>query len=139
MSIKNVFHPRPQQPHDRVQFRGDRVDLEDELHRCDVLVHPSLSEGLGTAVLDAMWAARPVLACSVGGLPELVHDPLTGWLVPPGDELALSERIDAISATRSEHPESLRTRGLAGWQRAHDGFRVEEMVQATRDVYDVCS
>ena len=123
----------------RVEFLGDAVDFEVELRDCDVFVHPSLSEGLGTAVLDAMWAARPVLASAVGGLPELVDDPVTGWLVPPGDVLALAARIDEIAATRRNQSGELRNRGVAGWQRAQRCFGIQDMTRATRAVYDVCS
>jgi glycosyltransferase involved in cell wall biosynthesis len=123
---------------DRVRFVGDRVDLAEELRCCDVLVHPSLSEGLGTAVLDAMGAARPVLAARVGGLPELVNDPNTGWLVPPGDVPTTAALVDEIAALRCRDPEALHTRGVAGWQRARSQFKLADMVRATREVYDVC-
>jgi glycosyltransferase involved in cell wall biosynthesis len=123
---------------DRVSFVGDRVDLEEELRSCDLLVHPSLSEGLGTAVLDAMWAARPVLASCAGGLPELVNDPQTGWLVAPGDVPALAALVDEIADLKGRDPEALHARGIAGWERARDRFRIADMVRATREVYDVC-
>jgi len=114
----------------RVAFLGDAVDLAVELRGCDLLVHPSLSEGLGTAVLDAMWAARPVLASAVGGLPELVDDPVTGWLVPPGDALQLASRIDEIAATRRDQDGELRARGVAGWQRAQRHFGIRDAARS---------
>lgn len=123
---------------DRVEFVDDRVDLAVELRDCDLLVHPSLSEGLGTAVLDAMWAARPVLSSCAGGLPELVDDPRTGWLVGPGDVVAMASLIDEISALRDRSPGALHTRGVAGWERARSHFKLADMVRATREVYDVC-
>jgi glycosyltransferase involved in cell wall biosynthesis len=124
---------------DRVRFVGDCVDQSQELRCCDILVHPSLSEGLGTAVLDAMWAARPVLASCAGGLPELVDGPHTGWLVPPGNVPATAALLDEIATLRGRDPEALHARGIAGWQRARDRFRLADMVRATREVYDVCS
>jgi len=123
---------------ERVEFLGDDVAIPDELRDCDVLVHPSLSEGLGTAVLDAMWSARPVVASAVGGLPELVEEGRTGWLLPPRDPMALAACLDEIGAPRSDARDELRARGAAGRERARTCFALAEMVRSTRDVYDVC-
>jgi glycosyltransferase involved in cell wall biosynthesis len=54
---------------------------------------PSRSEGLGLAAIEALAAARPVIAFAVGGLPEVVVDGLNGRLVPPGDSEAFAKAV----------------------------------------------
>ena len=68
-----------------VRFLGRRADVPRLLAAIDLLLMPSQSEGLGLAAIEALAAARPVIAYAVGGLPEVVVDGLNGRLVPPGD------------------------------------------------------
>ena len=119
----------------RVVLVGDTPGLEEEIANADLLVQPSLSEGLGTAVLDAMWAALPVLASDVGGLSELVDDGVTGWLVPAGSPVALSERIEGLVLAAGQDPGFLLRHGIAGRDRAERCFAFSEMVRKTNDVY----
>lgn len=70
---------------DRVHFLGWQGNVRMLLASWDLLVVPSLEEGFGFSALEAMAAARPVLASRLGGLEELVVDGVTGRLVPPGD------------------------------------------------------
>jgi glycosyltransferase involved in cell wall biosynthesis len=59
----------------------------------DIFVLSSISEGLPVAIAEAMAAHIPVVATSVGGLPEVVKDGYNGYLVPPGDANLLADRI----------------------------------------------
>lgn len=68
-----------------IRFLGRRADVPRLLSAIDLLLMPSQSEGLGLAAIEALAAARPVIAFAVGGLPEVVEDGLNGRLVPPGD------------------------------------------------------
>lgn len=115
---------------------GDRVELAGDVaprfEACDLFVHPSRTEGLGTAVLDAMAAGRPVLASRTGGLPEIVAQGETGWLVPPDDPEALALAIDHASR---KAPAELGRLGRTGWSRARAHHRVEAMVAGTCAVY----
>ena len=78
-----------------VILAGFRPDIL-SLHKAfDVFVMSSVTEGLGTSLLDAMACARPVVATSVGGIPEVVVDGETGFLVPPRDPEALAAAIGA--------------------------------------------
>src|SRR5262249_12707639 len=66
---------------DRVIFTGQRQDVPDILRDVDIVVHPSLTEGLSNVILEAMAAGVPVVATRAGGNPELVEDGRTGLLV----------------------------------------------------------
>ena len=86
-----------------------RAGFVDEVHPAmaglDVLWHPASSEGLGTAVIDAMALRVPPVAFRVGGLPELIIDRECGILVAPGDTAAF-----AVAATELVREEGLRKR-----------------------------
>jgi glycosyltransferase involved in cell wall biosynthesis len=85
------------------------------VRRCSMLVTPSLvPETFGMAALEAMACGRPVVASSVGGLPELVVDGETGLLVPPGDATALRDAI----AELVDDPARREVMGRAGKARA---------------------
>lgn len=72
---------------------GFERDLISCLKGADVLINPSLSEGLPNIVLEAMALRLPVIATTVGGVPELITDGESGYLVPPADEAALARVI----------------------------------------------
>lgn len=77
-------------------------DLRGLLGAIDLLVHPSVEEGLGQSVIEAMAGGVPVLASAAGGLPELVRAGETGRLVPPGDPAALAEATRAALLSPGE-------------------------------------
>jgi glycosyltransferase involved in cell wall biosynthesis len=116
---------------DRAHLLGVRSDVPAVLRCADVFVQPSLSEGLPLAVLEAMAAARPVVATRVGGVPEAVIDGETGYVVDPGDPELLAEAIGKVLA-RSDRGEAL---GRAGWERARRHFSVAGMTDRYIDVY----
>jgi glycosyltransferase involved in cell wall biosynthesis len=81
----------------QVRFLGHREDRWSLYESADVIVLPSIShEDMPIVIIDAMAAARPVVASRVAGIPEQVVDGLTGRLVPPGDSAALVEALAAI-------------------------------------------
>jgi glycosyltransferase involved in cell wall biosynthesis len=82
----------------RVRFLGFRTDVAAVLAAADVAVLPSLNEGLGVAALEAMAAARPVIASGVGGLVEVLAGGDAGVLVPPGDANALADALGGLAA-----------------------------------------
>jgi glycosyltransferase involved in cell wall biosynthesis len=77
----------------RVHFLGRRADVPGLLAGPDVLVLPSLFEGLPLAVLEAMPAGVPVVPPGVTGTTEAIEDGATGRLVPPGDPAALAAGV----------------------------------------------
>ena len=74
----------------RVVFLGQRRDVSRVLAALDLFVQPSVYEGFGLSLLEAMAAGLPVVASRVGGIPEMVDDGESGVLVPPGDAEALA-------------------------------------------------
>jgi glycosyltransferase involved in cell wall biosynthesis len=97
----------------------------------DIFVMSSITEGLGTSLLDAMASARPIVATSTGGIPEVVDDGVTGILVPPRDDRAMADAI-----VRLLKDNDLRQRmGLAGLKRARERFSAERMLRETLRVY----
>jgi colanic acid/amylovoran biosynthesis glycosyltransferase len=76
---------------------GDRVKAEITASRAMVL--PSFSENMPVVIMEALALCRPVISTYVAGIPELIQPGRTGWLVPAGDEIALSEAMrDALTA-----------------------------------------
>ncbi len=116
----------------RVRFLGHRDDTGDLLAACDLFVLPSRAEGLGVAALEALAAARPVLATRVGGLAEVVVDGRCGLLVPPEDVPAL-----AAAMQRLGDDAGLRARlATAGPGRVDEGFRAQHMCASYERIYE---
>lgn len=108
---------------DRVRFLG-RVSAGQVrwlLERTEALVVPSIYEGMPLVVLEAMSAALPVVASRVSGIPEVVVDGETGWLVPPEDPPALAAALAALLDDSAERTR----RGAAGRARCAELYRPE--------------
>jgi glycosyltransferase involved in cell wall biosynthesis len=90
--------------HERVLFVGEvpQRRLAELMAACGVFVLPSLSEGLGRVVIEAMATGAPVVATRVGGIAEVITDGVTGWLVAAGDEQALQDRLRHAVVNRPE-------------------------------------
>ena len=78
---------------EKVYFKGRREDIVNELQMTDVLVFPSLSEGMSNVLLEAMSCALPIVATSVGGNADLIRDGENGILVPPANAKSLSDAL----------------------------------------------
>lgn len=116
----------------RVLFLGDQQEIPRLLAGVDMLVLPSLWEGLPNVVLEAMAARLPVVATAVGGTPELITHNETGLLVPPQNPEALAEAISQLL----DHPEQAAQMGQNGRQRAAEQFTIERMVEQTEALYE---
>ncbi|HJS85050.1 MAG TPA: glycosyltransferase family 4 protein [Acetobacteraceae bacterium] len=84
---------------DRLHLAGQCDDMQAALLLADVVIHASTQpEAFGRVVIEAQAMGRPVIAADLGGPAETVEDGATGWLVPPGDPLALAAAIDRVLA-----------------------------------------
>lgn len=119
----------------RVHFVDEvpQVELAKWMQRVDVLVLPSISEGLGRVILEAMATALPVIGSEVGGIPDLVVDGVTGYLIPPGDEVALAARLRWLL----EHPEVAREMGRRARAFAEHCFSNDVYIQGYRQIFEV--
>ena len=110
---------------------GFRTDVLGCVKGFDLFAMSSVTEGLGTSLLDAMACARPIVATRAGGIPEIVEDGISALLVPPRDHRAMAA---AIVRLLKDAP--LRRRlGDAGSARVRERFTVDRMVAATAAVY----
>ena len=114
-----------------VWLPGFRTDVLGCIKGFDLFVMSSVTEGLGTSLLDAMACARPIVATRAGGIPEIVEDGVTGVLVPPRDHTALAAAIVRML----KDDEGRRRMGAAGFARVNERFTVERMVEHTANVY----
>ena len=112
-------------------FTGFRNDVADFYQIADLYVMSSVQEGLGTAVLDALALAKPVVATNAGGLPEIIHDGKTGRLVEPANPEALADGIVDL-LTRVEAAKAMAKEGRAMVQ---NRFSIEAMVDNNIEVY----
>ncbi len=115
----------------RCELAGARDDVPAAMRRFNVFVLPSLAEGISNTILEAMASGLPVIATAVGGNEELVVDGETGYLVPPGDPVAIAQRLRHYL----EHPDVAARHGLAARERVLREFSLERMVAGYRRLY----
>jgi glycosyltransferase involved in cell wall biosynthesis len=115
----------------QVTFVPNLCDFEDPLRAMDVYCLPSLQQGLGTIMLEAMALGRPVIATGVGGVYDVVRDGVTGLIVPPSDSGELARRIIELL----DDPPRARTLGAAARKLVERDFHVGRMVRQTADLY----
>jgi glycosyltransferase involved in cell wall biosynthesis len=115
-----------------VEIVGYRDDVPAFMSEIDLFVLPSLWEGVGLVLLEAMAAGKPVVATRVGPVPEIVQDGETGLLVPAGEPERLANAILEIL----EQPSLGRRLGRAGRIRCAERFSLDRMVAETEALYD---
>ena len=115
-----------------VKMLGFREDVPELMQAMDVVVSASvLPEGFGLTLVEAMLTGRPVVATAHGGPLEIIDDTKTGFLVTPGDPVALAERLlDLIN-----QPELRSNMGQAGRQEALSRFSLSTMITGFETAY----
>ena len=116
---------------DAVVFTGFQSEVASILATFDVAVLPSLFEGMGRVLVEAMAMEKPVVASRVGGIPDLVEHGVNGYLVSPGDTKGLEQAIWTIL----DDPSLARRMGNEGRKRISNQFSAATMVHSIERVY----
>jgi glycosyltransferase involved in cell wall biosynthesis len=115
---------------DKVLFLGWRSDVDEIMGSFDIFVLPSLNEGMGRVLVEAMAAGLPIVASRVGGIPDLVKNGKNGLLVPPEDASALEKAITVLLKDKSQR----KGMGEAGEKMCRP-YSAEAMVEKIDDLY----
>jgi glycosyltransferase involved in cell wall biosynthesis len=115
---------------DKVRFLGWRPDVDEIMGCFDIFVLPSLNEGMGRVLVEAMAAGLPIVASRVGGISDLVKDGKNGLLVPPADAPALAKAIFDLLADKKTRNRM----GKAGTKMCRP-YSAEAMVEQIDDLY----
>ena len=115
-----------------LRFMGARRDVPDFLRACDLFVFPSLHEGLGIALIEAMAAGRACVAAETGPLPEIVRHGTDGLLTPPRDPAALAEALISLL----ENPERRAALGRAAQETARARFQPQLAAEKLSALYE---
>ncbi len=115
-----------------VVFAGFRTKIAEITSLCEICILPSFFEGMGRVLLEAGACGKPVVASNVGGIPDVVVDGVTGFLVPPGDPVALSDAVIRIM----REPKSARKMGEAARKRINEKYDARTMVREITALYD---
>jgi glycosyltransferase involved in cell wall biosynthesis len=113
------------------KFLGYQTNIFPFLHLMDCVVLPSIMEGFGFVLVEAMAVGKPVIASRVGGIPEIVEDGVTGILVDPRDSRSLAKQIILLL----QDPQRRLTMGRAGKRRVQEHFTRKRMNEQLCEVY----
>lgn len=115
----------------RVIFSGKRSDIPRLLAATDIFVLPTLTEALPTVLAEAMAAHLPMVACAVGGIPEMIENGKNGILIPPADPQALANACIQLLTD----PERCKSMGDAGWEVVNKKFNIKTQVEKLEKLY----
>jgi len=87
---------------DNISFYGFSKEAINYMHQADVVVLPSIIEGLPGVILEAMYAKTPVIAYNVGGISEVIQNGATGYLVEKGDEMGFVHALEQVKINGKE-------------------------------------
>ena len=119
---------------DHVRFLGkvSQEDLMMAYDACDMLVQPSVNEGFGLVISEAMCFGKPVIGSNVGGIPEQIANGVNGYLFKPKDHKELATCIETLI----EHPALGKRMGDEGRKIACEKFCVERGFKEHSNIYD---
>lgn len=115
-----------------VLFLGARQDVPECLAAFDLFAFPSLNEGMGRALIEAMAVGVPVVATRVGGIPDVVTEGVNGLLAPPENERALAAAILALL----RDPGRMRAFGEAAGRSVGERFETASTIREIERLYD---
>ena len=115
----------------QVIFTGFRDDIDDVMKTIDALVLPSLWEGFGIVLIEAMAASKPVITTSVSNMPEIIRDGREGYLIPPSDAECLQKAMTKLF----RHPAQGRKMGKTGFETVRQKFTLKRMVDETESYF----
>ena len=117
----------------KVIFAGTRKNIPDLLSAMDIFVLPSSSrEGLGISIIEAMATEKPVVATDIGGIPEVIKNGETGYLVPPRNPEALAQAIIKLL----QNPAKAKAMGKQGRIRFKEKFTKKRMLSGVENLYE---
>ncbi len=116
---------------DRVIFTGYRPDIPELISIFDIFVFPSLWEGFGLAMAEAMAMGKPLVASKIGAISEIVEHRKTGLLVPSGDAKAIANAVIELI----ENKKITEAMGESGRKYVEDFFSVEGMTKKYEELY----
>jgi glycosyltransferase involved in cell wall biosynthesis len=116
----------------KVTFTGERNDIPEILAASDILVLDSRWEGLPLIIIEAQIAGLPVVASGVGGIPELIEDGVTGFIVPPRNPQALADVLKKLLGDQNLR----RMVVSAAREKALREFSLENMLTKTHRLYE---
>jgi glycosyltransferase involved in cell wall biosynthesis len=128
--LKNIAYKLNIQ--DKIIFTGFRADIPEITSVFDIACLPTLWEGMGRSVLEAMVSGKPVVASRVGGIVDLVQDGVTGILVEPGDYQALAKAIIRLLKDKGLRQKM----GEEARKRVDERFSTEKMVAEIEKIYN---
>ncbi len=117
---------------DRIHFKGFRQDVPELLAAFDVLVQPSLSEGLSISVLESMAAGKALVVCDIRGNRELIEHRRNGWMVPMAQPSVLADAV----CTLLGNPALAEQLGREAQRDCRARFTQNRMIEQTLAAYD---
>jgi glycosyltransferase involved in cell wall biosynthesis len=114
-----------------VIFTGSRSDALQVMAGFDLFVLPSVWEGFGIVFLEAMALGKPVIGTNVGGIPEVVQDGVTGYLVEPRNPPQLADKMLQLLNDETTR----RQMGIKGQQRVKELFDIKIQVSKIEQIY----
>lgn len=115
----------------KIHLAGFRKDIPDIMKTIDVLLTPSLWEGFGIVLIEAMASGKPCVAANTSSIPEIVKDGINGYLVPPKDSQAISELLIRLIL----NPQLVWQMGRAGIDTVKKKFMIEKMIKEYESIF----
>ena len=115
----------------KIHLAGFRKDIPDIMKTIDILLTPSLWEGFGIVLIEAMASGKPCVAANTSSIPEIVEDVVNGLLVPPEDSQSIAESLIRMIS----NPQLVRQMGQAGIETVEKEFTIEKMIKEYESIF----